>query len=123
MDYNLLTIRQLAKKGFAVIIEGDSLKLFDSKKQLVLKSTLSKKKTYKCNISSDKMMCMTTTVSEDAEEVWHKRYGHLNFRSLIDLNSKNLVHGLRKISVKNSICEVCVKSKQTRLPFVSEAPK
>jgi hypothetical protein len=76
----------------------------------VLKSTLSKNRTYKCNISSDKMMCMTTTVSEDAEEVWNKRYGHLNFRSLSDLNSKNLVHGLRKISVKNSICEVCVKS-------------
>ncbi|KAK2429544.1 hypothetical protein QL285_027973 [Trifolium repens] len=69
------------------------------------------------------MMCMTTTVSEDAEEVWNKRYGHLNFRSLSDLNSKNLVHGLPKISVKNSICEVCVKSKQSISPFVSEAPK
>jgi hypothetical protein len=88
MDYNLLTIRQLAKKGFAVIIEGDSLKLFDSKKQLMLKSTLSKNRTYKCNISSDNMMCMTTTVSEDVEEVWHKRY---------------LVHGLPKFSVKNSL--------------------
>jgi hypothetical protein len=42
MDCNLLSIGQLAKKGFSVIIEGDSMKLFDSKKQLVLKSTLSK---------------------------------------------------------------------------------
>jgi hypothetical protein len=42
MDCNLLSIGQLAKKRFSVIIEGDSMKLFDSKKQLVLKSTLSK---------------------------------------------------------------------------------
>jgi hypothetical protein len=59
-------------------------------------------------------------MSENTEELWHKRYEHLNFRSLNDLNSTNLVHGLPKVSVRNAICEICVKSKQSRLPFVTE---
>ncbi|KAK2374044.1 secreted RxLR effector protein [Trifolium repens] len=66
---------------------------------------------------------MTANISEDVNELWHKRYEHLNFRGLSDLNSKNVVRGLPKISVKNSICEVCVKNKQIRSPFVGEAPK
>jgi len=69
------------------------------------------------------MMCMSATISEDAEVLWHLRYGHLNFRSLSELNSKDLVHGLPKLNVRKSICEICVKSKQSRMPFVSEAPK
>ncbi|GAU33832.1 hypothetical protein TSUD_393400 [Trifolium subterraneum] len=62
-------------------------------------------------------------MSIDVEALWHKRYGHLNFRSLRELNSKELVHGLPKINVSNKICEVCVKSKHSRTPFVSEMPK
>ncbi|KAK2361452.1 secreted RxLR effector protein [Trifolium repens] len=123
MNCNLLSIGQLAEKGFSVAIAGDSLKLFDPEKGLVLKSTLSPNRTYKWSMTSDEMMCMTANISEGVNKLWHKRYEHLNFRGLSDLNSKNLVHGLPKISVKNSICEVCVKNKQIRSPFVREAPK
>jgi len=123
MKCNLMSICQLVEKGFSVSMEGKSLQLFDSKKNLVLKSTLSKNRTYRCNISSDKMMCMSATISEDAEALWHLRYGHLNFRSLSELSSKDLVHGLPKLNVKKSICEICVKSNQSRLQFVSDAPK
>ncbi|CAJ2667520.1 unnamed protein product [Trifolium pratense] len=42
--------------------------------------------------------------------LWHKRYGHLNYRSLSDLNSKELVYGLPKFKTKKSICEICVKT-------------
>ena len=123
MKCNLMSIGQLMEKGFSVTMDGESLKLFDTKKNLVLKSTLSKNRTYRCSISSEKMMCMSATISEDAEALWHLRYGHLNSRSLSELNSKDLVHGLPKLSVKKTICEICVKSKQSRLSFVSEAPK
>jgi len=123
MKCNLISIGQLVEKGFSVSMEGESLKLFDSKKNLVLKSALSKNRIYRCNISSDKMMCMSATINEDVEALWHLRYDHLNYRSLIELNSKDLVYGLPKLNAKKSICEICVKSKQSRLPFVSDAPK
>ncbi|KAK2386041.1 putative mitochondrial protein [Trifolium repens] len=134
MSCNLLSLGQLVEKGFSVSMEDSALKLFDKMKNLVLMCNLSKNRTYKCKISSVDMMCMSTTItdekmcmtadiSEDVNELWHKRYEHLNFRGLSDLNSKNIVHGLPKISVKSSICEVCVKNKQIRSPVVREAPK
>lgn len=123
MNCNLMSIGQLVEKGFSVTMDGDSLKLFDAEKNLVLKSNLSNNRTYKCSISSDKMMCMSGVTSEETEALWHMRYGHLNFRSLSELNSKDLVYGLPKLNARREICEICVKSKQSRLPFVTEAPK
>jgi len=64
---NLMSIDQLVEKGFLVTMDGDSLKLFNARKNLVLKFTLVKNRTYRCNISSDKMMCMSATVNEDVE--------------------------------------------------------
>ncbi|GAU42828.1 hypothetical protein TSUD_185870 [Trifolium subterraneum] len=72
MNCNLMSIGQLVEKGFSVTIEGDSMKLFDARKNLVLKSMLSKNRTYKCSISSDSLMCMSATMSEDVEALWHK---------------------------------------------------
>lgn len=123
MKCNLMSIGQLMEKGFSVTMDGDSLKLFNAKKNLVLKSNMSKNRTYRCNISSEKMMCLSAVVSEGVEDLCRKRYSHLNCRSLSDLNTKELVYGLPKLNVKKSIYEVCMKSKQSKSSFVSEAPK
>ncbi|KAK2405219.1 hypothetical protein QL285_054482 [Trifolium repens] len=123
MSCNLLSIGQLVEKGFSVTMENSALKLFDKMKNLILMCNLSKNRTYKCKISSVDMMCMSTTMNEDTEALWHKRYGHLNFRSLSELNSKELVSGLPKINMKHAICDICMKSKQSRLSFVKEITK
>ncbi|GAU28641.1 hypothetical protein TSUD_159220 [Trifolium subterraneum] len=90
MNCNLMSITQLVEKRFSVTIEGDSLKLFDARKNLVLKSTLLKNRTYKCSISSDSLMCMSTTMSEDIETLWHKR-----FKVLIEKESDKSIKILR----------------------------
>ncbi|KAK2439455.1 putative mitochondrial protein [Trifolium repens] len=123
MSCNLLSLGQLVEKGFSVKLEDSALKLFDKMKNLVLMCNLSKNRTYKCKISSVDMMCMSTTITDDIEALWHKRYGHLNFRNLSDLNSKELVYGIPKIRVKHALCDICMKGKQSRLPFVKETSK
>ncbi|CAJ2662467.1 unnamed protein product [Trifolium pratense] len=123
MNCNLLSLGQLVQRGFSVSMEDNALKLFDKMKNLVLMCSLSNNRTYRCKISSVDMMCMSTTVIDEVEALWHKRYGHLNYRSLSDLNSKELVYGLPKFKTKKSICEICVKSKHNRKPFVAEMPK
>ncbi|KAK2443673.1 putative mitochondrial protein [Trifolium repens] len=110
------------EKGFSININKESLKLFDPEGKLVLVSALSKNRVYKRNIPVDKVMCMSSTTNEDSDWLWHMRYGHLNFRSLSQLNSKNLVIGLPKIESSAKNYEVCLKGKQSRLPFVSELP-
>ncbi|MCH91075.1 retrovirus-related pol polyprotein from transposon TNT 1-94, partial [Trifolium medium] len=111
MNCNLLSTCQLVEKGFSFTIDGDSMKLFDAKKSLVLKSLLSKNKTYNCSISSDKMTCMSGTINGDIEAPWYMRYGHLNFRTLSELKSKDLVHGLLMMNARKEICEIYIKSK------------
>lgn len=44
MEFNLLSIGHLVDKGFSVIMEVGSLKLYHKKKIMVLKSTLTRKK-------------------------------------------------------------------------------
>lgn len=59
--------------------------------------------------------------SDDGEsELWHKRLGHLNYRSLENLSTKNLVHGIPKIVAPEKSCDICMRGKQPRFPFSSE---
>ncbi|UYV68602.1 hypothetical protein LAZ67_6000178 [Cordylochernes scorpioides] len=54
-------------------------------------------------------------------EKWHSRFGHLNLQDLKKLKMQNIVYGLPNFDVKNFNCEVCLKGKQTRLPFQKES--
>ena len=51
----------------------------------------------------------------------HKRYGHLNLRSLKNLVDKEMVRGLSKIEGTSSVCRDCVARKQHRHPFSSSS--
>lgn len=101
-------------------ITGDALQLFGKRKKLIMKYKLSKNGTFKCNIQTTKEVFLTS--NDEPEWLWPIRYGHLNFRSLSELNSKNLVHGLPKMSARSMTCEVCMRSKHNRTTFSSKTP-
>ena len=48
---------------------------------------------------------------------WHRRYGHLNIRSLELLCAKDMVRGMDVKKVKDFDCDVCLKGKISALPF------
>ena len=53
---------------------------------------------------------------EDESWLWHKRLGHINFDSLIQLNKKEAIRNLPMIkNLSNSICKQCQHGKQTRV--------
>lgn len=54
--------------------------------------------------------------SQDTQEVWHRRLAHLNSRSMYLMRS-GMVTGINYDNNNYESCEVCVKGKQTRLPF------
>lgn len=62
MKCNLLSVIQLVEKGFLVIMKNGSLKLFDTRNNLVLKSPFSKNKTFKTIISSTDVQFLKTVV-------------------------------------------------------------
>ena len=59
--------------------------------------------------------------AESDIELWHKRIGHVNYRRLQDLQTKQVVFGLPKFSGRSAqLCEACQLGKQYRLPFPTE---
>jgi hypothetical protein len=50
-------------------------------------------------------------------DLWHKRFGHIQFPRLQDMQLKQLVFGLSKFNThKDKVCEACQLGKQHQLP-------
>ncbi|KRX14696.1 Retrovirus-related Pol polyprotein from transposon TNT 1-94 [Trichinella nelsoni] len=54
---------------------------------------------------------------------WHRRLGHLNERSLLELTWHEKVFGMKVGKEKLPVCEICIKGKQTQSPFPKSQTK
>lgn len=100
---------------------GDALHLFDTDKKLIMKSQLSNQSLQIQYPNYKKKTCLESI--DELEWLWHTRYVHLNFKSLSELCSKNLVLGLPKMSARSITCEMCMRSKQSIASFDSKISK
>jgi len=98
MKNNLLSLRQLLEKGYSMQMEDNQMKIFDSNKRLILKAPLLRNKTFKIGIQIAEFQCLVASISDESW-MWHHRFGHLNFRSLSELKSKKMIHGLPQIEI------------------------
>jgi hypothetical protein len=57
------------------------------------------------------------TESFDEASLWHRRLGHLNYKSLSFLSRGNKVTGMPNIKVHHEICEGCLAGRQHRERF------
>ncbi|KAK2402146.1 putative mitochondrial protein [Trifolium repens] len=126
MQCNLMSVGQLLDKGFKVVLEDGTMKLFDSKQNLILKSIQSKNRTFKTQLKAVEHECLAASTGEHSQnkdsELWHKRNGHLNFKSLSLLNSKNMVLGLPSVITPVETCTTCLLGKQPRDSFKNHLP-
>jgi hypothetical protein len=59
-------------------------------------------------------------------ETWHRRLGHLNVRSIVEMSDKQMVKGMHiDLSTEPAKCQHCILGKQTRstVPKIREGPK
>jgi hypothetical protein len=110
-------VGQLIEKGFSVIMENNLLTLYDSNQKIIMKSEKGSNRTFKVNVETVEAECLSAESSEGDSKLWHKRLGHLNYRSLGHMSSKKLVHVIPKIVKPEKLCEICMKGKQPKLPF------
>ncbi|GAU40816.1 hypothetical protein TSUD_398000 [Trifolium subterraneum] len=122
MKCNLMSVGQLLEKGFKAVFEGETLKLFDSRQRLILKTAQSQNRTFKTQVKTIEVECLATSTEDKDSDLWHKRYGHLNFKSLSMLNSKNMVLGLPSVIAPVDTCTTCLLGKHPRSPFKSNLP-
>ena len=54
-------------------------------------------------------------------DLWHKRFNHVSFPRLREMQTKNIVFGLPEFSGLNRhVCEACQLGQQHQLPFPNE---
>ncbi|GJW88954.1 ribonuclease H-like domain-containing protein [Tanacetum coccineum] len=61
------------------------------------------------------LTCLFSKATSDESELWHRRLGHINFKTMNKLVKGNLVRGLpSKLFENNQTCVACQKGKQHR---------
>ncbi|GJT43374.1 zinc finger, CCHC-type containing protein [Tanacetum coccineum] len=101
-------------------MEKNILLLYDSNGNILLRVTRSKNRLYKANLRIGEPTCLLANLHDEAW-LWHARLGHLNFRSLKSMTTKNLVKGIPSIKHSTDICDICLIGKHARAPFPQQA--
>ncbi|XP_022891884.1 uncharacterized protein LOC111406737 [Olea europaea var. sylvestris] len=107
---NLLSISQICDDDFEVSFVQKRCTVYDSSGGVVLEGVRTSDNCYGV-LPNSNYVCRSAKI--DVSELWHKRLGHLNYKSLVQLAKKELVDGLPKISPsENVVCGPCQLGKQ-----------
>ncbi|KAI3678839.1 hypothetical protein L6452_38143 [Arctium lappa] len=122
LKYNLLSVSQVCDKQHSILftntecmILAPGFKVVDE--SMILLRTPRKDNVY-CldmdNASSDSSMnCLVSKASVDESSLWHRRMGHMNYKTMNKLVKNNLVRGLpSKVFSCDDHYVACLKGKQ-----------
>ncbi|GKE76073.1 putative ribonuclease H-like domain-containing protein, partial [Tanacetum coccineum] len=122
LKYNLFSISQICDNKNSVLfidseclVLGKDFKLVDDTH--VFLRTPKQQNMYSIDLKNivphKNLTCLIAKASEDESMLWHRRLGHLNFKTMNKLVRNNLVKGLPSKSFKNNhTCVACLKGKQ-----------
>ncbi|KAG8498881.1 hypothetical protein CXB51_005279 [Gossypium anomalum] len=114
IDQNLLSVGQLVEKGYSLVFENGACVVKDTYGQELISVAM----TDKCfMLNMNQLEKKAYTSLADNTDLWHRRLGHVNYRSLDLLHKMNMVDDMSRVEVKDTVCEVCQLGKQARLPF------
>nr|GEW16550.1 ribonuclease H-like domain-containing protein [Tanacetum cinerariifolium] len=69
-------------------------------------------------VPSKGLTCLFAKATNDESNLWHRRLGHINFKTMNKLVKRNLVRGLPlKIFENDHTCVACQKGKQDKASF------
>ena len=88
---NLLSIGQLQEKNLAILIQHGVCKIYHDTRGLIMQTKMSANRMFillaepetqvQAQVPIQNLACFKTT-SEDQADLWHRRFGHLNFKGL-----------------------------------------
>ncbi|WVZ62289.1 hypothetical protein U9M48_012053 [Paspalum notatum var. saurae] len=113
---SIISLGQLDENGSHVVIESGVLRIWDHHRRLITKVTRGTNRLYVLNVQVAQPLCLAARRDDEAWQ-WHKRFGHLHFEALKRLSANEMVRGLPSLDHVEQLCDVCVLTKQRRLPF------
>nr|GEU93852.1 putative ribonuclease H-like domain-containing protein [Tanacetum cinerariifolium] len=124
LKFNLFSVSQMCdKKNRVLFIDTECLvltpdfKLPDESQVLLRVPRENNMYTVnlKNNVPSGDLTCLFAKAIIDESNLWHRRLGHINFKTINKLVKGNLVRGLpTKVFKNNNTCVACKKGKQHR---------
>lgn len=115
---NLLSVSQITASGNSVKFSVDKCEIHNSKGELLVTASCVNG-LYKLDgfRGGSNGIALATMSADDSMELWHRRLGHLNAKSL-DMMRKGAVKGMSFVgSSQNIDCVACCKGKQAKEPF------
>ncbi|GJW20568.1 putative ribonuclease H-like domain-containing protein [Tanacetum coccineum] len=124
LKFNLISVSQMCDKKNSVlfndnecIVLSPNFKLIDESQ--VLLRVPRKNNMYNVDLKNivlkGGLTCFFAKATYDESKLWHRRLGHLNFKTMNKLVKGNLVRGLpSKLFENDQTCVVCQKGKQHR---------
>lgn len=116
---NLLSIGQMMEKGYSLHFEGDTCKIYDTRR-LEIGQVKMEKRNRSFPISFNYGTNIAMKVDVDDSWLWHRRFGHFNVHALKLLYQKGMMRDFPCLKESNKACEGCLLGKQHRLPFPND---
>ena len=122
---NLLSISAFSKCGYHIIFDDNRCIVRDREKEnkVVLTGTLIKGLYVLDNYERKAhiMVVSEITIAMKNAQLWHARFGHINFRSLLNLQNQRMVDSLPELETPPTTCEGCILGKMHRTPFKKDS--
>ena len=113
---NIISVGQLDEGGCRIGIEDGIMTIQDLGRRILARVKWTASRLYTGVLSIDSPACLLTK-TEDVTWRWHARMGHLHFRALRAMSSKEMVRGMPLIDRMEEYCDGCALGKQHRAPF------
>lgn len=113
---NIVSLGQFEEGGCKIVIQDGFCNVYDVERCLLARAPRVQNRLYLLKMQLATPVCMIA-MKDDQAWLWHSRYGHLHFRALRDLVSKNMVKGMPLIDRVEKFCDGCALGKQHRQPF------
>jgi hypothetical protein len=131
---NLISIAKSARNGCTGTYDGDLLRVFDPRKQLILLGVLHNNDMYRVTVEpqldgrkpsaflSVDPRAHATSSSRAPLDLWHRRLAHLNEQS-VRLNTEAVIGMEIMGHMPEGVCVPCLKGKQQRGRFHESQPE
>ncbi|KAI3713826.1 hypothetical protein L1987_72412 [Smallanthus sonchifolius] len=112
---SLLSVGQLQEKNVTVIIKQGVCRIYHPQRGLIITSNMTRNRMFLVNATmvTRDSICYKME-EEDVDQLWHRRLGHVNNKSLRTMQFRRMVEGLPRIAEASKSCEVCNLGKQKR---------
>nr|GEV38130.1 hypothetical protein [Tanacetum cinerariifolium] len=130
LKYNVFSVSQICDNKNSILftdteclVLGKDFKLVDDKHMML--RTPRQQNMYNIDLKNvvphKNLTCVIAKASVDESMLWHRRLGHLNFKTINKLVRSNLVKGLPSKSFENDhSCVACLKGKNHKASYKSK---